>query len=491
MTGLQYVLLSSICLSITYIIYLLLFRNEGNFKQVRIYFLISITISILIPLNSFQLNKKFIKEISLFEFSLSNNKTVIDESATTNTYLNEDKSSFSLFFEENWKPLSKTIYLFVAILLISRLIIHIITLYVTYLKSDKKKNGRFIIIYTKRPTNTFSFFNWIFISKNKKSTPDTEKIIIHEKIHASQYHSIDLIMFELLSAVMWFNPLIWMMRKSMQLVHEYLADEGALSTGIDRLKYQALLLNHVTEEKLVSISSSFNHSLIKKRMIMISKSKFKQKTKLKILVLIPVTSILILGVAFAKGQSGATEPIYQETNKQTTSFDNKDDLKSLKIGKIQWKGNTVFTEAILNKAFTLKAGDKYLKDDVNKLIWENENCIAHMYYDKGYVFLDVEVKERIVNKIVDLNINIVEGPRGKTGKITIVGNKKIQTKEILKAIKIKPGSWFNKTQIIESIIALQEMNKFAPDEIIPIPTPTRNEEENSAKIDIEFQVTEL
>ncbi len=54
-----------------------------------------------------------------------------------------------------------------------------------------------------------------------------------------------------------------MMRKSLQLVHEYQADEGALSTGIDKLKYQALLVNQVAEERLVSLSTGFNHSLIK------------------------------------------------------------------------------------------------------------------------------------------------------------------------------------------------------------------------------------
>jgi gliding motility-associated protein GldM len=102
---------------------------------------------------------------------------------------------------------------------------------------------------------------------------------------------------------MWFNPLIWMMRNSMQLVHEYLADEGALSTGIDKLKYQALLINQVTEERLICLSSSFNHSLIKKRMIMMTKSKFNQRTKLKILTLVPVAVILFLGVACINGQN--------------------------------------------------------------------------------------------------------------------------------------------------------------------------------------------
>jgi gliding motility-associated protein GldM len=100
----------------------------------------------------------------------------------------------------------------------------------------------------------------------------------------------------------------------MQLVHEYLADEGALSTGIDKLKYQALLINQVTEERLICLSSSFNHSLIKKRMIMMTKSKFNPGAKLKILALVPLATILFLGVACVNGQNKsnvvtAVEPV--------------------------------------------------------------------------------------------------------------------------------------------------------------------------------------
>jgi N-acetylmuramoyl-L-alanine amidase len=101
---------------------------------------------------------------------------------------------------------------------------------------------------------------------------------------------------------MWFNPLVWMMKKSVQLVHEYLADEGVLNTGTDKLRYQALLINQVAEERLICLSSSFNHSLIKKRMIMMTKSKFNKGSKLRILTLIPLAAMLFVGVAFVNGQ---------------------------------------------------------------------------------------------------------------------------------------------------------------------------------------------
>jgi hypothetical protein len=99
---------------------------------------------------------------------------------------------------------------------------------------------------------------------------------------------------------MWFNPLIWMMKNSIQLVHEYLADEGALNTGIDKHRYQALLINQITEDKLISLSSSFNHSLIKKRMKMMLNKKLNRRSNLKIMALLPLAIFLFVMTAMIK-----------------------------------------------------------------------------------------------------------------------------------------------------------------------------------------------
>jgi hypothetical protein len=128
---------------------------------------------------------------------------------------------------------------------------------------------------------------------------------------------------------MWFNPLIWMMRSSIQLVHEYLADEGALSTGIDRLRYQALLVNQAAEERLICLSSSFNHSLIKKRMIMMTKSKFNHGTKLRILTLVPITAFALL---FTAGING----LYAKPTKEVSS-----NLKKLPASLITATADTI------------------------------------------------------------------------------------------------------------------------------------------------------
>jgi hypothetical protein len=100
---------------------------------------------------------------------------------------------------------------------------------------------------------------------------------------------------------MWFNPFVWMIKNSIQLVHEYLADEGALKTGINRFRYQALLINQIAEESLIALSSSFNNSLIKKRIKMMTKSKIRSKSLLKLLGILPVATFLLLLMAIFNG----------------------------------------------------------------------------------------------------------------------------------------------------------------------------------------------
>lgn len=296
---LRYILVSTFCLSILYAGYLVFQINETRFHQLRYYLLISIVLSLLMPLTRIQIDLNIFPE--KFESKEILQETVMLETIADVAALN------TLDVKQNTAPnwslgsFLIPIYLSISLLLSIRLLVHLIKVLYLFGTSKKVRTER-IVLLSKTNGSSFAFFNWIFIPSSYYGNDETKDIISHERIHASQYHSIDLILVELLSAVMWFNPLVWMMKKSVQLVHEYLADEGVLSTGTDKLRYQALLVNQVAEERLICLSSSFNHSLIKKRMIMMTKSKFKQGSKLKIYALIPLAAILFIGVACVNGQ---------------------------------------------------------------------------------------------------------------------------------------------------------------------------------------------
>jgi hypothetical protein len=101
---------------------------------------------------------------------------------------------------------------------------------------------------------------------------------------------------------------MYAMRKEIQLVHEYLADEGVLDRGVDKVRYQQLLLDHIIESKQLAITSAFKYSLIKKRFLMMSTKKAAPATRYRLLFLAPVTALLLLGVAFVNGQTVSETP---------------------------------------------------------------------------------------------------------------------------------------------------------------------------------------
>lgn len=303
-----YLLISTISLSVFYLVYLLIFKQETNFKLIRFYLLTSIVLSLVLPLNNSQISIDFTKYRSKVEaisvvkaIEKQNNDAIIQKG---NPVLNENNENISDSRSIiNWFAILTKVYLIVSIILLVHIGWNIGCVLFKCCKSSKTVYDSYKLVYLEQGKNAYSFFHWIFINTKNSSQEDIDQIISHEKIHASQYHSIDIILIELLSAVMWFNPFVWMIRSTLKLVHEYLADEGVICTGIDRLQYQALLINQVTEEKLICFSSNFNSSIIKKRIIMMNSSKLKHQNKFKTWALAPVTIALFLGVAIVNGQS--------------------------------------------------------------------------------------------------------------------------------------------------------------------------------------------
>ncbi len=143
-------------------------------------------------------------------------------------------------------------------------------------------------------TNTaFSFFNTIFLGTRLSETQKTN-ILLHEKIHVSQYHSLDLILFEILRIIFWFNPLVYIYQSRMAILQEYIADAKAVSKTNKKEYYQDLLSQIFQTDKISFINTFFNHSLIKNRIVMLSKSKSKKIFQLKYLLLLPVVCSMLI-----------------------------------------------------------------------------------------------------------------------------------------------------------------------------------------------------
>jgi hypothetical protein len=156
----------------------------------------------------------------------------------------------------------------------------------TRVYSGIKKEGYTLILIPKQ-SKAFSFFNYIFLGEE---IPDAQKeqIIAHELVHSKQKHSLDLLFFELLKIVMWFNPMVYFYQKRITLVHEYISDAVATKHEPKDAYINQLLSNFFQVENIAFINQFYKQTLIKKRIIMMKKKKSKKMNQLKYLVLIPV-----------------------------------------------------------------------------------------------------------------------------------------------------------------------------------------------------------
>jgi ankyrin repeat protein/beta-lactamase regulating signal transducer with metallopeptidase domain len=161
--------------------------------------------------------------------------------------------------------------------------------------SDRIRDGKAIIINSDRISEPCSFFSFIFIDAKKHEYQEYEQILVHEKVHVSQLHSIDLLLAELAIIIFWFNPIVWLFRKEIEKNLEYLTDDFVLRTSdIPPQEYQMNLLHIATIQKPLSITSNYNQSLIKKRIIMMNTKKSNPHNYWKYSFLAPVLFATLL-----------------------------------------------------------------------------------------------------------------------------------------------------------------------------------------------------
>lgn len=148
------------------------------------------------------------------------------------------------------------------------------------------------IILTDRDVASFSWMKYVVIPR-KDWDEDRESILIHEKAHIALGHSVDILLVDILSALQWFNPAIWILRSDLRELHEYEADDAVLRAGIDIKGYQYLLVRKAISGSGYSIANSFNHSILKNRITMMTKSKSHILKRWKLLYLLPLVCLCV------------------------------------------------------------------------------------------------------------------------------------------------------------------------------------------------------
>ena len=162
-------------------------------------------------------------------------------------------------------------------------------------------------------TPSFSWLRHIVLSRS-----DFERypaILTHELAHVRFGHSHDLLLASLLAVFQWFNPLVWICRSELQLLHEYEADDFVLNQGIDATQYQVLLVKKAVGEKRFLLANGFNHAQLKNRITMMqitSKAAWKKLSLLLLLPLLGGTMLLLAECSSQESGSPADQTVAKE-----------------------------------------------------------------------------------------------------------------------------------------------------------------------------------
>lgn len=281
-----YLIKASLALILFYGVYMLFLRKDTFFTIRRFYFLFAVFFSLVFPLISIEIEMPAANEaqmqIPVYWLSEIDTVTVSPKEETS---------------------LSMTVYFLIGLSVISilyacRFIVQMFSLLNVRMKSESEKTGSCRIIKLEdKETSSFSFFHWIFVAPELYSTSEQDEIVVHEQVHARQYHSVDVLIFEILCICFWWNPFVWLLKREMKINLEYLADQGVLEAGFDQKEYQYILLRASNKGTGIPLINNFNVSQLKKRITMMNKQETFIGKASKYLLVIPVGLALLLGNA--------------------------------------------------------------------------------------------------------------------------------------------------------------------------------------------------
>ena len=187
------------------------------------------------------------------------------------------------------------------------------------------KDGKFRIVEIDDDKAPCSFGNNIFINPAKYEFDTYNQILLHEKIHIEQKHTLDLLIAEIVLIFQWFNPFAWQLRKELENNLEFLTDNSLLQhDAVEKKIYQASLLKVAAPYYPLSLTTNYNQSLIKKRLLMMNAKKSNVHTVWKYFFLLPLLTffVCLLNEPVAKSQTS--------NQKQTTSSKNKNEHNDIK-----------------------------------------------------------------------------------------------------------------------------------------------------------------
>ncbi|ALM20733.1 hypothetical protein AAT17_05580 [Nonlabens sp. MIC269] len=375
----HYLINSTASLFVLWLFYKLTLENSSWHHVKRYYLLLATIFSLLIPFVVVNTVVVSVDRASAF---------LVEQPIITDLHNEQPTETF------DWTAVLLSVYA-VGILIMSWRFVKNIIRFRVENEDEIKPYNNYQLILRHAFTVPHSFINRIFVSKNQYANNQIPELVLeHEKVHLDQRHSIDVLMIELLLILLWFNPVLYLLRYSIKLNHEFLADKAVLDQGVDTTEYQETLLNYSQHSHYTSLANTFNFPIIKKRFRIMKTKTSNTSLFIRSVALIPVLAILIISCGKEETKFQEVEQVIEEvevpeqnkkiivvdasTTEGYLKIDNEDYLYKInddqiniynKFGELQdfeKQGYTVSKEIIEEKEVTEELGNLSAIEYINQ-----------------------------------------------------------------------------------------------------------------------------
>lgn len=292
---LQVVLCSAIMMGY----YWMVLRNKKFHQYNRFYLLAVAILSWIVPLIKIEWNSYGEGDLQMIRFL----SVVADNNSEIEAVIG------SKGFEWSRELMFIGLYFLVAGFLMIMMLHALYRLY-ELLKTHPCKNvGDVFLIITQAKGTPFSFFRYIFWNDEIDIRSESGKQILqHELTHVQQRHSIDKMLIQVMLIVGWFNPFFWLLKKEMEMIHEFIADKKAVQHG-DTAALAQMLLTAVFPQQRFDLTHPFFFSPIKRRLQMLTNNKNPRFSYIRRLIVLPLLAIVIVLFAFRNKEYREQHPI--------------------------------------------------------------------------------------------------------------------------------------------------------------------------------------
>ena len=293
---------SAVCLAALYLLYKATMSYETLHRLNRVVLLGSVVLAAVLPLCHIKIEK---------EIEIVPQVAVADNIAMNMVVAEQGVDAVAVA-----RGVVVALFLLGAAVMVARLVISQLSVWRVVRSGEQRPlDGDVMLSVVEKLPTPFSWFSCVVVDKDDEQS-NLDLVLEHELAHIRLHHSWDVLAVDVALCVWWFNPALWLLRRELQSLHEYQADEAVLRRGIDVKTYQILLIKRAVGSRLHSVANCLNHSNLKNRITMMCKKNSSRWSAAKLLLVLPLVAVSLAATAttvyVAKQQDKVNENFVNE-----------------------------------------------------------------------------------------------------------------------------------------------------------------------------------